>query len=118
MRVLIVEDTESVRFALRLAIEHLGHEVVGLGCYGEQALQEYDRTHPQVVLMDVRMPLIDGLKCTEMIAQQDPNARIVIVTGGRTTESDARQAGARSLLEKPFGLDHLNELVCAAGAAV
>lgn len=117
MRVLIAEDTESVRFALRLAMEYLGHEVVGVACDGEEAISEYQRTHPQVVLMDVRMPLLDGLKCTSLLAQQDPNARVVIVTGGRTTETVARQAGARCLLEKPFELDHLNEVIQFAGAA-
>ena len=117
MRILIAEDTESVRCALRLAIEHLGHEVVGLACDGEEALAAYERTHPEVVLMDVRMPLIDGLKCTEMLAHQDPNARVVIVTGGRTTESMAREVGARALLEKPFELTRLDALIHEVAAA-
>jgi DNA-binding NarL/FixJ family response regulator len=98
-------------------MEYLGHEVVGTACDGEEAIVEYERTHPEVVLMDVRMPLLDGLKCTTKISQQDPNARVVIVTGGRTTESDARQAGARAFLEKPFELDRLDEIIHQAGAA-
>jgi DNA-binding NarL/FixJ family response regulator len=117
MRILIAEDTESVRFALRLAMEHLGHEVVGLACDGEEALAAYDRTHPEVVLMDVRMPLIDGLKCTSMLSAQDPNARVVIVTGGRTTESMAREVGARGVVEKPFELDHLDAVIHQAAGA-
>jgi CheY-like chemotaxis protein len=116
MRVLIAEDTESVRCALRLAMEYFGHEVVALTCDGEETLAAYQRLHPEVVLMDVRMPLLDGLRCTELLAQRDPNARVVIVTGGKTTEQDARRAGARAWLEKPFELEHLNAVVQEAGA--
>jgi DNA-binding NarL/FixJ family response regulator len=117
MRVLIAEDTESVRFALRLAMEYLGHEVVGVACDGEEALAQYQRTHPEVVLMDVRMPVIDGLKCTEILAHQDPNARIVIVTGGRTTDSMAREVGARAVVEKPFEIEQLNAVIHEVAAA-
>ncbi|MEI6084471.1 MAG: response regulator [Verrucomicrobiota bacterium] len=117
MRILIAEDTESVRFALRLAMEYLGHEVVGLACDGEEALAAYERTNPEVVLMDVRMPLIDGLKCSSMLSQLHPDARIVIVTGGRTTNSMARDVGARAVVEKPFELDQLGAVIHEAAAA-
>ena len=117
MRVLIAEDTESVRFALRLAMEYLGHEVVGTACDGEEALEQYQLTHPEIVLMDVRMPLLDGLLCTTILSKQDPHAKVVIVTGGRTTERDALHAGARALLEKPFELDRLGDLIHQVGEA-
>jgi two-component system chemotaxis response regulator CheY len=117
MRILIAEDTESVRFALRLAMEYLGHEVVGLACDGEEALAAYERTNPEVVLMDVRMPLIDGLQCTARLAHQHPDARVVIVTGGRTTDSMAREVGARAVVEKPFAIDHLDAVIHEAAAA-
>ncbi|MCG3147636.1 MAG: Chemotaxis protein CheY [Verrucomicrobiae bacterium] len=117
MRIMIAEDTESVRFALRLAMEYFGHEVVGVACDGEEALAEYERTHPEVVLMDVRMPLIDGLKCTEMLSQMHPEAKVVIVTGGRTTASMAREVGARAVVEKPFEIAELNAVICEAAAA-
>lgn len=116
MRVLIAEDSESVRYALRLAMEYFGHQVVAMTCNGEETLEVYRRERPEVVLMDVRMPLLDGLRCTELLARQDPNARVVIVTGGRISEQDARRAGARALLEKPFELEELNAVVQQAAA--
>jgi len=111
MKVLIAEDTDSVCFALRLAMEHLGHEVVATATDGEEALREYERLHPELVIMDVRMPLMDGLTCTAKLAEQDPKAKVVIITGGRTTEKDAVGAGARGFVEKPFGLDELGRLI-------
>jgi DNA-binding NarL/FixJ family response regulator len=115
MRVLIAEDTESVQFALRLAIESLGHEVVALASNGEQALQSYLETKPECGVMDVRMPGVDGLTCTRQLIKEDPNTRVIIVTGGRTTSIEASAAGARALVEKPFDLSHLGDAI--AGVA-
>jgi two-component system chemotaxis response regulator CheY len=111
MKVLIAEDTESVRCALRLAVEHLGHEVVGLAADGADALAQYQSKHPELVLMDVKMPRMDGLTCTTLLSQQDPKAKVVIVTGGRTSEREARQAGARGYVEKPFDIWQLDQVM-------
>jgi DNA-binding NarL/FixJ family response regulator len=113
MKVLIVEDTESVRFALRLALEYLGHEVVGTAIDGEEALEKCRCMHPELVVMDVRMPRMDGLTCAEKLSKQDPNAKVIIVTGGRATESDALRVGARGFVEKPFEIGHLNQLIAS-----
>jgi two-component system chemotaxis response regulator CheY len=117
MKVLIAEDTDSVRFALRLAMEYLGHEVVGLAVDGQEVLETYSSKHPEIVLMDVRMPRMDGLTCTSLLAKQDPNVKVVIVTGGRTTENEAREAGARGFVEKPFEISQLRDLIRSLAAA-
>ena len=111
MKILIAEDTDSVCFALRLAMEYLGHEVVATVSDGVEALAQYERCQPEVVLMDVRMPRMDGLTCTTRLARHNPDAKIIIITGGRTTEEDAVGAGARALVEKPFGIDELNQII-------
>ncbi len=109
MRVLIVEDTDSVRFALRLAVEHLGHEVVGVATDGMDALEKYASIKPDLVVMDVRMPRMDGLTCTQtLLKNQDPAAKIVICTAGRTAQQEAIDVGARGFVEKPFALADLD----------
>ena len=117
MKVMIAEDTDSVRFALRLVMEYLGHEVVGIASDGQEALETYAHVHPEVVLMDVRMPRMDGLTCTSLLAKQDPNAKVVILTGGRTSEHEAMEAGARGFVEKPFEIDQLDQLIHSLAAA-
>jgi CheY-like chemotaxis protein len=117
MKILIAEDTDSVCFALRMAMEYLGHEVIATATDGEEALEQYERLRPEVVLMDVRMPLMDGLTCTAKLSRQDPNAKVVIITGGRTTQQDAADAGARALVEKPFGIDELGRIMHSLEAA-
>jgi CheY-like chemotaxis protein len=118
MKVLIVEDTDSVRFAMRLAVEHLGHEVVGVATDGLDALEKYTALKPDLVVMDVRMPRMDGLKCTQTLLQQhDPQAKIVIVTAGRTVRQEAFGAGARAFVEKPFAIADLDQAIHGLAAA-
>ena len=117
MKILIAEDTDSVRYALRLVLEYLGHEVVGFATDGEDAIEKCKAIQPEVVLMDVRMPLMDGLTCTAMLAKSNPKAKVVIVTGSRTTENEAREAGASGFVEKPFGVSELGNAINLAMAA-
>jgi two-component system chemotaxis response regulator CheY len=98
-------------------MEYLGHEVVGIASDGQEALETYAHVHPEVVLMDVRMPRMDGLTCTSLLAKQDPNAKVVILTGGRTSEHEAMEAGARGFVEKPFEIDQLDQLIHSLAAA-
>jgi DNA-binding NarL/FixJ family response regulator len=117
MKVMIADDTDSVRFALRLALEYLGHEVVGFAADGHEAIEKYGSMHPDLIVMDVRMPRMDGLTCTALLSKTDPSARVVVVTGSRTTESEAREAGARGFLEKPFDVTDLDRAIHVALAA-
>ena len=116
MKILIADDTDSVRYALRLVLEHLGHEVIGFATDGEEAIEKCKTMHPELVVMDVRMPLMDGLTCTSLLAKNDANAKVLIVTGSRTTEKEARDAGARGFVEKPFGISELNDAINVATA--
>ncbi len=111
MKILIADDTDSVRYALRLVLEYLGHEVVGIATDGEDALQKCMNKHPELVLMDVRMPVMDGLTCTSLLTKREPNAKVVIITAGHATESEARAAGALGYVEKPFEVSHLDEVI-------
>jgi two-component system chemotaxis response regulator CheY len=114
MKILIADDTDSVRFALRLVLEHLGHEVIGYATDGKEAIEMCASMHPEVIVMDVRMPLMDGLTCTALLSKTSPESKVVIVTGSRTTESEARQAGARGFVEKPFDVCELDRAINGA----
>jgi two-component system chemotaxis response regulator CheY len=117
MRILIADDTDSVRYALRLALEYLGHEVIGFATDGHEAIAKYKSMHPELIVMDVRMPRMDGLTCTALLAKDEPGAKVVVVTGSRTTEGEAREAGARGFLEKPFDVTDLDRAIHGAMAA-
>jgi two-component system, chemotaxis family, chemotaxis protein CheY len=116
MKVLVAEDIDSVRYTIQLVLEHLGHEVVGFAVDGRETIEKYKSMHPELVLMDVGMPLMDGLTCMSELAKSDPKAKVVIVTGGRTTESEALEAGARGFVEKPFAISELDRAIHTAMA--
>lgn len=79
MTILIVEDNPAVRRLLRAAVAGIATEI--WECEdGAEALAAYTAHRPQVVLMDIRMPRMDGLAATKQIRQVHPSARVVIVT--------------------------------------
>jgi len=103
IRVLIVDDeapfTEMVRALLE--VEH-GIEVVGAAADGKQAVKLALQLAPDVIVMDISMPVMDGLDATREIREQDPTANVLILTGSlNTAEVDrARTVGAAGYLTK------------------
>jgi CheY-like chemotaxis protein len=95
MTVLIVEDNAGIRRLLRRAVQQITTEIWECGD-GVEALAAYREHLPDLVLMDVRMPIVDGLSATRQIRMADPQARIIIVTDcdDEETRAAAREAGA------------------------
>lgn len=81
IRVLLVDDQELIRVGFRLVLESEGDiEVVGEAGDGAAAITAVEQLHPDVVLMDVRMPGIDGIAATEAIARDAPQSRVLVLT--------------------------------------
>ncbi|GGA75168.1 DNA-binding response regulator [Pseudoclavibacter endophyticus] len=119
IRVLVADDHESVRTGLRLLLESTpGIQVVGEAADGEQAVAKARATRPDVVLMDIRMPRLDGIEATRMLAGPDVDEPIAVVVI-TTFDLDeyvygALRAGARGFLLKDAGPVLLAEAVRAA----
>lgn len=111
VRVMVVDDNPEFREGLIALLDTEGLEVIAEASSGKESLEMIENVDADIVLMDVRMPLMDGLTCTTRLSKQYPNAKVVIITGGRTTQKDAVDAGARALVEKPFGIDELGEII-------
>lgn len=81
--VLIVDDAPAVRDGLRRLVSNLpGVREVSLASSGEEALARYSVEHPDLVLLDVRMPGMSGLECARRLLHTDPSVRIVMLTAG------------------------------------
>jgi DNA-binding NarL/FixJ family response regulator len=90
LRVLVVDDCESVRERVRWALERAGMLVVGEAADGVEALTQAAARRPDVVLMDLHMPRMDGIQATRTLRLRQPGTRVVLWTG----ESDEHLAGA------------------------
>ena len=95
MKILIVEDNPSVRKLIERATADIADETI-VREDGADALDAYEEHRPDIVLMDVKMPRVDGLAATRQIVRIHPEARIVIVTDydDDVVRDAAREAGA------------------------
>jgi len=123
IRVLLVDDQRLMRDGLRTLLELEGDlEIVGEAADGAQALQAFQRLRPDVVLMDVRMPTMDGVEATRLLTQGWRDARVIILTTFDDDEYvfDGLRAGARGYLLKDVSGQELAEAVrtVAAGGAL
>ena len=103
IRVLIADDQSLVRAGFRLVLEHHDDiEVVGEASNGHEAVHSTARLRPDVVLMDIRMPELDGIAATAQITLRHPAARVLVLTTYDLDEYvyDALQAGASGFLLK------------------
>jgi FixJ family two-component response regulator len=115
-RVLIVDDEENIRRMMRLALEASGYEVEE-AADGFRGLDSYgDGSKWSAVLLDERMPGMDGLETLRNLRSRDPEARIIMVTAYASVELavDAMKAGATDFVRKPTTPDILRGAVQAA----
>ncbi len=80
MRVLLADDHQILRDGIRRGLESAGEEVVGEADNGEHALELVRSTNPDIVLMDLSMPVLDGVSATRRITDEFPDVRVVVLT--------------------------------------
>ena len=103
-RVLIVDDAMFMRAAVKRILGEAGFEIAGEAENGEEAIGKYDELKPDVVIMDITMPIMDGISATKTILLSDPLAKIIMCTalGQQNLVIEALQAGAKDYIIKPF----------------
>ena len=110
IRALIVDDEEPLRGIMRIALGYFGIKVVGEAANGEEAIERYKEVHPNVVLMDINMPKMDGLTALGEIIKINPEAIVLMITAtdDETAMDRGRELGARGFLRKPLVMDELH----------
>jgi two-component system chemotaxis response regulator CheY len=113
VRYLVVDDSVFARKNLARMIETFGGQLAGEAGDGVTALAEYDRTKPDIVLMDITMPQMEGIEAAEKIVQKHPDARVVMVSSVGYQENivAALQRGARHFVQKPVKPEVLYEVI-------
>lgn len=102
-KVLVVDDSAFMRMRNAALLKELGHEVIE-AADGAQAVAMFKQERPDAVLMDITMPVMDGLQALKAILEVDPAARVAMVTamGQQAIVMEAIKAGARDFVVKPF----------------
>ncbi|MCR9145015.1 MAG: response regulator [bacterium] len=109
MKIMIVDDSEIIRKAIRNMLAGEGRDFVGEAGDGVRALEVFKDTKPEIVTMDITMPDMDGLECIRQMMAINPTVKILVVSAVslESVALEALELGARSFLRKPFSRDQL-----------
>lgn len=117
MRIVLVDDQPLVRNGIASLLKARGHEVVGEAGDGQEALELVRRTRPDLVLMDLKMPVLDGLSATRLLKAELPHVKVVVLTVSDDEQDliDAVRSGAHGYLLKDLEADEFFEAIDAVG---
>ena len=109
--VLIVDDELFIVELYRDILQLRGYRAVGTAFDGAEALRKYGNSvdKPDVIIMDHRMPVMNGVDATKEILKMNPHQKVIFVSADVLVEKEARDAGAIEFLPKPFRMDDLIE---------
>ncbi len=107
--VLVVDDAAFVRLTIKKMLEAHDHHVAGEAENGEEAIRKYKEIKPDVVLLDLTMPEMNGVEALRQIIAYDPNAKIIICSamGQQAMVVNAIESGAIDFVVKPFEEERL-----------
>src|SRR5438876_2795373 len=107
-RVLVIDDEAAIRDSLRMTLEYEGYEFVGAAT-GQEGLALAERESPDLVLLDVKMPGMDGLEVLDRLRGMNDGVPIVVISGhgSISTAVEATKKGAFDFIEKPFASDRV-----------
>jgi two-component system, response regulator PdtaR len=115
LRVLIAEDEVLLAVTLRSQLQARGFEVVGVARNGQAALDLWRELRPDAILMDLRMPVMDGLEATRQIMAERPTCIVVLsALAERDAIAQAEEAGASAYLTKPANIEQVVEVLARA----
>jgi two-component system, chemotaxis family, chemotaxis protein CheY len=116
-RVLIVDDAKFMRMTLSNILNKAGHEVVGEGENGKDAVSLYRDLKPDLITLDITMPEMNGLEAVREIKKEFPNAKVIMCSamGQQKMVVEAIEAGAKDFIVKPFDearvVDAINRII-------
>ena len=111
--ILICDDAAFMRMMIKDILTKNGYTIVGEAENGQKAVEKYNETKPDLVMMDITMPEMDGIQALKKIKATDPNAAIIMCSamGQQAMVIESIQSGAKDFIVKPFQPDRMLEAV-------
>lgn len=112
-RILVVDDANYVGDFFRKAMAREGHEIAGVAVDGEEAVSMYFGLKPDLTIMDINLPKMDGVEAVKRIFARDPAARILVVTAlsQKLLDEELMNLGVKMVLPKPMRKKEIVEAV-------
>ena len=107
--ILLADDLAFIKMVQKEILTKRGYQVIGEAVDGIEVIEKYKKLKPDVVIMDITMPKMDGLNALKAIKQMDPLARVIVCSalGQQKLIIDAIRMGAKDFIVKPFEPDRL-----------
>lgn len=107
--ILVVDDSPFASKQIQDLVEENGYEMIGYAKNGEEGIRMYEELHPDIVVMDIIMPGIDGLETAEILLKKDPDATILMLSSlcDSGTLEEVKAIGLKYLIPKPWEDDVL-----------
>ena len=111
--ILIVDDAAFMRMMIKDILTKNGYNVAGEAENGLKAVEKYNETKPDLVMMDITMPEMDGIQALKKIKESDPGATVIMCSamGQQAMVIEAIQSGAKDFIVKPFQADRVLEAI-------
>jgi len=112
-KIIIVDDSRILRKILNTTLTDAGHEIVGEAGNGEEVLKLLETVTPDLITLDITMPVMDGLQALRSIKEQYPGIKVVMVSaaGQKNKVMEALKGGASDFLQKPFEPEDVKRVV-------
>lgn len=107
--IIVVDDSPFASKQIKDLVEQNGYEVIGYAKSGEDGIKMYEELHPDIVILDIIMPGIDGIETAEILEKSDPNVTILMLSSlcDAGTLEEVRAIGVKYLIPKPWEDDVL-----------
>jgi len=107
--VLVVDDAAFMRLTIKKILEENGHAMVGEASNGKEAVMQYEMLKPDVVILDITMPDMNGVQALNKIKEMDPDVKVIICSamGNQQMIAQTIEGGAKDFVVKPFEPERL-----------
>ncbi len=115
IRVLVVDDSLLIHKFIAKIISQEGYDVCGVAADGKEAVDKYRQLSPDITIMDINMPVVDGIEATKLIKEINPEANVIFMGSAidKNINQKADQLGVKYFIDKPFEKDKMIEVLGA-----